>query len=408
MRIMKDSKSLPDRIARSVQSIRPSGIRDFFEIVSSMEDTISLGVGEPGYATPWHIRDSSIYALERGATSYTSNLGLQELRNALADYVKAFFGNSYDPATEILVTTGVSEGLDLAIRAIIDPGDEVIYHQPCYVSYEPTILLSYGTPVVVETTASSRFEIEPEAVESRITPKTKALVLNYPNNPTGAALSLENLEKLAGLALKHDLVVITDEIYAELTYEGRHRSIASLPGMKDRTILLHGFSKAWAMTGFRIGYCCAPEQLTRAMTKIHQYTMLCAPTLSQVAAVEALAKPEWDVEEARSRYRLNRNFMCRSFSEMGLSCQLPRGAFYAFPFIGDLGMTSKAFALSLLEEDKVAVVPGDAFGPCGEGFVRCCFATSLDDIKTAMARMADFVDRIRTKAVPKSEVVSRS
>jgi len=373
-----------------------------------MEDTISLGVGEPGYATPWHIRDSSMYALERGATSYTSNLGLEELRIALAEYVETFFGPSYDPGTEILVTTGVSEGLDLAIRAIVDPGDEIIYHQPSYVSYEPTIQLSHGIPVVVETVASSGFELEPEAVQAKITSKTKALVLNYPNNPTGAALSLETVEKLAELALRHDLLVITDEIYAELTYEGQHRSIASLPGMRERTILLHGFSKAWAMTGFRIGYCCAPVELTQAMTTIHQYTMLCAPTLSQVAAVEALAKPKWDIEEARSRYRLNRNLMCRSFAEMGLPCHLPRGAFYAFPFIGDLGMTSKAFALKLLEQEKVAVVPGNAFGPCGENFVRCCFATSLDDIKTAMARMAVFVNRIRKTAAPRSEIGNQS
>jgi len=405
---MKDSKSLRKRVARSVQSIRPSGIRDFFEIVNSMEDTISLGVGEPGYATPWHIRDSSMYALERGATSYTSNLGLKELRTALAEYVEAFFGPSYDPTTEILVTTGVSEGLDLAIRAIVDPGDEIIYHQPSYVSYEPTIQLSYGIPVVVETLASSGFEVEPEAVQAKITPKTKALVLNYPNNPTGAALSFERIEKLAELALQHDLLVITDEIYAELTYEGEHRSIASLPGMRERTILLHGFSKAWAMTGFRIGYCCAPVELTHAMTTIHQYTMLCAPTLSQVAAIEALAKPKWDLEEAKSRYRLNRNLMCRCFTEMGLPCHLPRGAFYAFPFIGDLGMTSKAFALKLLEQEKVAVVPGNAFGPCGESFVRCCFATSLDDIKTAMARMAVFVNQIRGTAFPRSGIATQS
>ncbi len=405
---MKDSKSLRKRIARSVQSIRPSGIRDFFEIVSSMEDTISLGVGEPGYATPWHIRDSSMDALERGATSYTSNLGLEELRSALAEYVEAFFGPSYDPATEILVTTGVSEGLDLAIRAIVDPGDEVIYHQPSYVSYEPTIQLSHGIPVGVETLASGGFEIEPEAVEARITPKTKALLLNYPNNPTGAVLSLEKIGELAELALKHDLLVITDEIYAELTYEGQHKSIASLPGMRERTILLHGFSKAWAMTGFRIGYCCAPRQLTQAMTTIHQYTMLCAPTLSQIAAIEALAKPRWDLEEARSRYRLNRNLMCRSFAEMGLPCHLPRGAFYAFPSIGEFEMTSRAFALKLLEQEKVAVVPGNAFGPCGESFVRCCFATSLDDIKTAMARMAVFVNQMRETAVPRSELATRS
>jgi aminotransferase len=408
MKIMKDSRSPRKGIARSVQSIRPSGIRDFFEIVSSMEDTISLGVGEPGYASPWHIRDSAVYALERGATSYTSNLGLEELRKALSGYVEGFFGPTYDPATEILVTTGVSEGLDLAIRAIVDPGDEIIYHQPSYVSYEPTIQLSHGIPTVVETRASEGFEIEPDALEAKITPKTKAIVLNYPNNPTGAALSREKLERLAALALQHDLIVITDEIYAELTYDDRHKSIASLPGMRDRTILLHGFSKAWAMTGFRIGYCCAPRELTQAMTTIHQYTMLCAPTLSQVAAIEALAKPEWDLEEARSRYRLNRNLMCQSFSDMGLPCHLPQGAFYAFPYTGDVVMTSKDFALELLEKEKVAVVPGNAFGPCGEGFVRCCFATSREDIKTAMERMAAFVSHTRKTAIPRSEIANHS
>jgi aminotransferase len=337
-----------------------------------------------------------MYALERGATSYTSNLGLLELREALSRYVRGFFGNQYDPETEILVTTGVSEALDLAIRATTNPGDEVIYHQPAYVSYEPTIRLSHGVPVVVETRVENGFQIEPDEIRSKITPKTKTLVLNYPNNPTGAALCRQNLEELVKIVREHDLLVISDEIYAELTFEDPHLSISSLPGMRERTVLLHGFSKTWAMTGFRIGYCCAPRELTEAMMTIHQYTMLCAPTLSQVAAVEALAKPERIADEARSRYKRNRNLMHRSLSEMGLACAAPKGAFYAFPCISDLGMSSQAFALKLLEDQKVAVVPGNAFGSCGEGFVRCCFATSLEDIKTAMARMTEFVAQFRT------------
>lgn len=392
---MKDLRSRPDTVARNVREIPRSGIRDFFDIVSSMPDTISLGVGEPGFPTPWHIRDAAMFALEHGATSYTSNLGLQKLREGLADYVETFFHVRYDPEIEILITTGVSEALDLAIRAIVDPGDEVLYHEPAYVSYGPVIRLSYGVPVVVETSPETQFQITADHLKEKLTSKTRALILNFPNNPTGAVIERAELERIADLVIEHDLLVISDEIYAELTYEGEHTGISSLPDMRDRTLFLHGFSKAWAMTGFRLGYCCGPAELVGAMTTIHQYTMLCAPTLSQVAAIEALKNPEEDVERMRSEYRRHRNFVVHALSEMGLSCVAPRGAFYAFPYVEDLGLTSKQFAMRLLEEERVAVVPGEAFGRCGSGFVRCSYATGFNDLKEAMKRMGRFVQRLR-------------
>jgi aminotransferase len=382
-------------VAQSVRAIPPSGIRDFFDIVSEMEDTISLGVGEPGFPAPWHIRDSSIYALERGATAYTSNLGLRELRERIARYGEAFFGVSYDPDREILITTGVSEAYDLAVRAIVDPGDEIIYHEPCYVSYAPIVQLAHGVPIAIRTDPRRHFRLTREQLLPRLTPRTKALLLNFPNNPTGATLTPETARDLADLAREHNLLVISDEIYAELTFEGRHTCIASLPGMKERTILLHGFSKAWAMTGFRIGYCCAPAELLQAMMTIHQYTMLCAPTIAQIAAIEALKGAGKDVPEMNSRYLRNRNFMCATLRELGIPFSTPGGAFYLFPFIGELGLSSRDFALRLLEEERVAVVPGTAFGPSGEGFLRLTFATSLDNIKPAMQRLAHFVDRLR-------------
>jgi aminotransferase len=394
---MKNSKLHRSIVSEAVQRIPRSGIRDFFDIVSSMPDAISLGVGEPGYQTPWRIRDSSIYALERGATGYTSNLGLEKLREAISHYVKSFFQVSYSPECEILVTTGVSEALDLAIRAIVNPGDEVVYHEPCYVSYRPVIELARGVPVPVATTAANAFRIDPEALNRQITPRTKLLILNFPNNPTGAVLSRSDVKEIAGIVRKRDLLVIADEIYAELSYDREHTSIASLPGMRSRTILLHGLSKAWAMTGFRIGYSCAPAELTAAMMTIHQYTMLCAPILSQLAAVEALQNAGPEVQAMKQRYRLNRNFMYNSLLEMGLECTPPTGAFYAFPSIAKLQISSQEFAVQLLEEEKVAVVPGPAFGPNGEGFFRCSYATTLDQIKVAMERMGRFVSRIRSR-----------
>lgn len=390
---MNDSKSRPDRIASHVRSMPPSGIRDFFDIVSTMKDVISLGIGEPDFVTPWHIREHAIYSLERGITSYTSNLGLLKLRQALSGYVDRTFGVRYEAAKEILVTVGVSEALDLAMRAILEPGDEVIYHEPCYVSYGPVIAFAYGKPVPIQTTPGTGFVLTAAQVAAAITPRTRAIILNYPNNPTGAILPAAELKAIAALAAKHDLIVIADDIYAELTYDGSHTSAAALPGMKDRTIFLHGFSKAWAMTGFRLGYACGPADLIGAMMKIHQYTMLCAPITSQEAAIEALKHPESDIVEMKNEYQRRRNFIHASFVEMGLPCPKPAGAFYAFPDISACGMTSKSFAYGLLEEEKVAVVPGTAFGPCGEGYVRCSYATSMNEIKEAIVRISRYVGK---------------
>lgn len=387
------SKSPRNYIAHTLRDLPRSGIRDFFDIVSTMSDVISLGVGEPGFDTPWHIREAAMFALEKGATSYTSNRGLLRLRAAVSRYVARAFGVEYDPQEEILITVGVSEALDLALRAIIDPGDEILYHEPCYVSYSPLIRLCHGVPVAVETRAEDQFRLTADAVRAKITPRSKALVLNFPNNPTGAALAPQDVRELAAVALEHDLLVITDEIYSELTYDGEHLSIASLPGMKERTIFLHGFSKAWAMTGFRIGYACSPPALSEAMMKVHQYSMLCAPILSQEAAAEALRTPDADIAVMKSAYRTHRNFIHSALEEMGIPCVRPAGAFYAFPSIAAFGMSGKEFALQLLKEEKVAVVPGTAFGPCGEGFIRCSYATNLDDIKTAMQRLNAFLQR---------------
>jgi aminotransferase len=391
---MSGSKSLRNRIAPHIRDIPRSGIRDFFDIVSTMKDVISLGIGEPDFDTPWHIREAAIHSLEQGVTSYTSNLGLLSLRKALSAYVDRTFGVRYDAASEILITVGVSEALDLAVRALLEPGDEVLYHEPCYVSYAPVIVFAHGKPVAVETRAENGFRLTRADLEAKVTPRTRLLMLNYPNNPTGAALRPDDMRDIADFAVKHDLIVITDEIYAELTYDGKHSSIAALPGMKDRTIFLHGFSKAWAMTGFRLGYACAPAELTEAMMKIHQYTMLCAPITAQEAAVEALKQPEEDIEEMRAEYQRRRNFLHNSFNEMGLPCGKPAGAFYAFPSVGHLGLTSKEFALKLLDQEKVAMVPGTAFGPCGEGFVRAAYATGMDDLKEAMLRLDRFVKRL--------------
>ncbi len=386
-------KSVRDRVASHVRDIPRSGIRDFFDIVSARADVISLGVGEPDFITPWHIREAAITALEQGVTSYTSNLGLLSLRKKISGYLQHKIGIEYNPQTEILITVGVSEAMDLAIRALIEPGDEVLYHEPCYVSYNPVITIAHGVPVVIETSKKNDFKLTSEALEKKISKKTKLLILNFPTNPTGAVLSRKEIEKIAHLAIKHDLIVLTDEIYGELSYDEPHVSILSIPGMRERTIYLHGFSKAWAMTGFRLGFSCAPPELTEAMMKIHQYTMLCAPILSQKAAIEALKKPEEDIIEMRDSYCMRRNYMHEAFREMDIECFLPGGAFYLFPTIEKLGLSSYDFAMQLLEQENVAVVPGTAFGASGEGRVRCCYATALDDIKEAMIRMARFISR---------------
>jgi aminotransferase len=381
-------------IAATVRAIPRSGIRDFFDIVQRMKDVISLGVGEPDFVTPWHIREAAIYALERGRTSYTSNLGLLKLREAIAASLREHFAIEYDPHNEVLVAVGVSEAMDIAFRALINPGDEVLYHEPCYVSYAPGIAMTHGIPVPIACRADDDFAVRPEAIEKAITPRSKVLVLNFPTNPTGGTMTRAALQKIAELVIRQNLVVITDEIYAELTFEGEHVSIASLPGMRERTVFLHGFSKAYAMTGFRIGYACGPAAIIEAMMRIHQYSMLCASIISQEAALEAIQHGEADTAEMREQYRARRNFIVRAFNQMGLKCHLPRGSFYAFPCIESTGLSSKDFALKLLEQEKVACVPGSAFGPSGEGYLRCCFATALDRIEEATERMARFVKRL--------------
>lgn len=383
------------KIARHVASIPRSGIRDFFDLVIGRDDVISLGVGEPDFVTPWHIREAAIYSLEKGQTTYTANLGLLSLRKSISKYVSGFFDIDYDPAKEILVTVGVSEAIDIALRALLNPGDEVIYHEPCYVSYSPSIVMAHGVAVPVETTKEDGFSLKPGALEKAITPKSRILMLNFPTNPTGAVASNEDLEGIAKLAVKHDLIVLADEIYSELRYDGiKHVSIASLPGMKERTILMHGFSKAFAMTGFRLGYACAPHPIIEAMMKIHQYSMLCAPIMSQNAAIEALENGTPAMEKMRDSYHQRRDFLVKRLNEIGLDCHLPGGAFYVFPDIRKTGLSSKDFAMGLLEEESVAAVPGVAFGPSGEGFLRCCYATGMEDLRTAMTCMERFVSKL--------------
>ena len=391
---MNDSKSLRNKISKTVRDIPRSGIRDFFEIVSSREDVISLGIGEPDFVTPWHIREAATRALDRGLTSYTSNMGLLPLRRGISQYVGKKTGIEYNPHEEVLVTVGVSEGLDLAVRALVEPGDEVLYHEPSYVSYNPLIQFAYGVPVAIQTKKENGFRLTRQDLEANATDKSKVLLLNYPNNPTGAILSKKDVEDIAAFAIEHDLIVLTDEIYDELTYDRGHYSIISVPGMRERTIYLHGFSKAWAMTGWRMGFTCAPPELTEAMMKIHQYTMLCAPILSQEASVEALKNAEADIGMMKAEYKKRRNYIHGSFEEMGIPCIRPEGAFYAFADISKFGMTAKEFALKLLDGQNVACVPGTAFGACGEGFIRCSYATSLDEIKEAMVRIARFIEKL--------------
>jgi aminotransferase len=386
-----DSNFIANRVATHVSAVPPSGIRKFFELVQSRPDVISLGVGEPDFTTPWHIREAAIFALERGKTSYTSNFGLLKLREAIGRYVEKYFGPTYNPDNEILITVGVSEALDLALRALTNPGDEIIYHEPCYVSYSPSIALAHGVAVPVNCLAEEQFSVTAAAIANAITEKSKVLILNFPTNPTGGTMTRESLQSIAGLAVRHDLIVIADEIYAELTFEGAHVSIANLTGMKERTIFLHGFSKAYAMTGFRLGYACGPAGLIHAMMRIHQYSMLCASIISQEAALEAIRNGEGPMLEMREEYRHRRNFMVNALNAMGLDCLLPHGSFYAFPSVKSTGLPSKEFATQLLQEENVAAVPGIAFGDCGENFIRCCFATSLEKIELAMKRMERFV-----------------
>jgi aminotransferase len=386
-----ERKTKRDFVAEHVRNIPRSGIRDFFDIVQSMDNVVSLGIGEPGFVTPWHIREAAIYALERGKTGYTSNFGLLKLRREINKYVRENFQIEYDPNTEILVTVGVSEGLDIALRAIINPGDEILYHEPCYVSYHPSIKLVHGVGKAVRTSEEANFSLHAEDIEAAITERSKAIILNFPTNPTGATLDAAELEKIAKVCIENDLLVLTDEIYSELTFEGQHHSIAAIPGMKERTIFLHGFSKAFAMTGFRIGYACAPPALTEAMVRVHQYSILCASIISQEAAIEALVKGKDDMLAMREQYRLRRNFIVKSFNEIGLTCHTPEGAFYAFPSIRSTGLTSREFSVQLLEQQRVAVVPGDAFGPGGEGFVRASYCTTMSDLEKAVERIAKFV-----------------
>lgn len=382
-------------LSNAVLGLKPSGIRKFFDIVSEMKDAISLGVGEPDFDTPWHIRDEGIYALEKGKTFYTSNAGLKELREEICKYQKRHQNINYNPLSEVIVTVGGSEAIDIGLRAMINAGDEVIIPQPSYVSYEPCAILAGAKPVKIALKAENEFRLTPEELEAVITEKTKVLILPYPNNPTGAVMGREDLEKIADIIIKNDIYVMSDEIYGALTYNGEHVSIASLEGMKERTILIDGFSKAFAMTGWRLGYACGPEHIIKQMTKIHQFAIMCAPTTSQYAAVEALKNGEDDVKAMRQEYNQRRRYLMNAFKEMGLECFEPFGAFYVFPCIKEFGMTSEEFATKFLEEERVAAVPGSAFGDSGEGFLRISYAYSLENLKIAMERLKQFVKNLR-------------
>ncbi len=382
-------------LSKKAVNLAPSGIRKFFDIVNEMEDAISLGVGEPDFDTPWRVREEGIYSLERGRTFYTSNAGLKELKIEISRYMERTIHIKYDFADEILVTVGGSEAIDLAFRAMLDPGDEVLIPQPSYVSYLPCAVLADGVPVTIPLQHENNFKLTREELEAVITPRTKVLILPFPNNPTGSVMTWEELEPVAQAVIEHDLYVVSDEIYSELTYNGKHCSIASLPGMRDRTLVINGFSKGFAMTGWRLGYVCGPAPIVEQMTKIHQYTIMCAPTTSQYAAVEALRDCGKDVEQMRESYNQRRRFLMNEFRKMGLECFEPYGAFYAFPSVREFGMTSEEFATRLLQEEKVAVVPGTAFGDCGEGFLRISYAYSLADLKEAIGRLEKFVRRLR-------------
>lgn len=382
-------------LSDKVTSLKPSGIRKFFDIVSEMKDAISLGVGEPDFDTPWFIRDEGIFSLERGRTFYTSNAGLKDLRKEISNYIKRTQRIEYDPDNEIIVTVGGSEGIDIGLRAVINPGDEVIIPQPSYVSYEPCAILADAKPVIINLKAENEFRLKPKELLDAITEKTKILILPYPNNPTGAIMEEDDLKEIAKIVKEKDILVMSDEIYSALTYKDKHVSIASLDGMKERTILINGFSKAYAMTGWRLGYACGPEDIIKQMTKIHQFAIMCAPTTSQYAAVEALKKGDEEVEKMRVSYNQRRRFLINAFKEMGLDCFEPYGAFYVFPCIKEFNMTSEEFATGLLMEEKVAVVPGTAFGDCGEGYLRISYAYSLENLKEAISRIARFVEKLR-------------
>jgi aminotransferase len=382
-------------IANHVVNLPKSGIRDFFEIVSKMKDVISLGIGEPDFRTPWHIREAGIYAIEKGRTHYTSNLGLIELRRSISKYVGKNFSIGYRPEDEIIVTVGVSEAIDLACRALLNPGDKVMFHQPCYVSYHPSVTLTHGVGIPVPTYAKDDFALTADALYAAWEPGTKLLMLNLPCNPTGGTCSRTQLEAIAKFAVEKDVIVLSDEIYSELTFDGEHVSIASLPGMKERTIFLHGFSKAFAMTGWRIGFACGPAELIEAMMKVHQYSMMCASIIAQDAAVEALERGEDGMKKMREQYHRRRDFIVRRFNEIGLKCHSPRGSFYTFPSVASTGLNEKDFAVGLLKAESVAVVPGTAFGANGAGFVRACFATSYEQLIEATDRIERYVATLR-------------
>lgn len=384
-----------DPLSKTIVTIPPSGIRKFFDIVSEMKDAISLGVGEPDFDTPWHIRDEGIYSLEKGRTFYTSNAGLKELKEEICKYLKRKQGVEYNPNNEVFLTVGGSEGIDAAMRAMLNPGEEVLIPQPSFVSYEPCAILAGGVPVIIELKAENEFRLTAATLEAAITDKTKILVLPFPNNPTGAIMERRDLEEIAEVIIRHDIFVMSDEIYAELTYKDKHTSIVEIPGMKERTILINGFSKAYAMTGWRLGYACGPKEIIAQMLKIHQFAIMCAPTTSQYAAVEALRNGDDDVAEMREAYNQRRRYLMNAFREMGLECFEPFGAFYVFPCIKEFGLTSDEFATRFLKEEKVAVVPGTAFGDCGEGFLRISYASSLENLKISMGRLAEFIERLR-------------
>ena len=384
-------------LSDTIVQIKPSGIRKFFDIVSEMKDAISLGVGEPDFETPWHIRDEGIYSLEKGRTFYTSNAGLKELKIEICNYLKRRFDLSYHYENEVLVTVGGSEAIDIAMRAMVNPGDEVLIPQPSYVSYEPCALLTGAKPVIINLKHENQFRLTAQELEEAITDKTKILVLPFPNNPTGAIMERKDLEEIAEVIKKHDIFVISDEIYSELCYTDQHVSIANIEGMQERTIVINGFSKSYAMTGWRLGYACGPKEIIEQMTKIHQYCIMCAPTTSQYAAVEALKNGDEDVQNMREAYNQRRRYLVHAFKEMGLECFEPFGAFYMFPCIKEFGMTSDEFATRFLMEEKVAVVPGTAFGDCGEGFIRISYAYSLENLKLAIGRLQHFVEKLRAE-----------
>ncbi len=384
-----------DPLNKTIREVKPSGIRKFFDIVSEMTDAISLGVGEPDFDTPWRVRDEAIYSLEQGRTFYTSNAGLKELKEEIAKFLDRRYNLTYDPYEEMLITVGGSEAIDIGLRAMLDQGDEVLIPQPSYVSYEPCTILAGGKPVIIELKEENDFRLTAEELEEAITDKTKLLVLPFPNNPTGAVLERKDLEKIAEVVIKHDIFVMSDEIYSELTYLDEHVSIASFPGMKERTVLINGFSKSHAMTGWRLGYACAPKEIIAEMLKIHQFAIMCAPTTSQYAAVKAIRECDKEVAEMREEYNARRRYLLQRFREMGLKCFEPFGAFYMFPSIKEFGMTSDEFATRLLKSKKVAVVPGNAFGECGEGFLRISYAYSLSNLKEALDRIEDFIGELR-------------